>query len=62
MSRIYESDSQNTTASEKEVAQFEALADQWWDEKGDFAPLHKINPVRLAFIRDHLCAHFADCL
>ena len=58
MSRIYESDSQNTTASEKEVAQFEALADQWWDAKGDFAPLHKINPVRLAFIRDHLCAYF----
>ena len=47
-----------TTASEKEVRRFEALADQWWDTEGAFAPLHKINPVRMTFIRDHLCAHF----
>lgn len=58
MSRKYETDNQQITASEQEVTQFEALADQWWDAEGDFAPLHKINPVRLAFIRDHLCEHF----
>ena len=47
-----------TTASDKEVDQFEALADQWWDPEGAFAPLHKINPVRMTFIRDHLVSHF----
>ncbi len=47
-----------TTASAAEVSQFAALADQWWDSAGDFAPLHKLNPVRLTFIRDHLCAQF----
>lgn len=42
----------------REVAAFEAMADSWWDPKGKFRPLHQINPVRVAFIRDHLAAHF----
>ncbi|WP_447553012.1 bifunctional 2-polyprenyl-6-hydroxyphenol methylase/3-demethylubiquinol 3-O-methyltransferase UbiG [Vreelandella sp. EE22] len=33
-----------------EVAKFEALASQWWDEQGEFKPLHDINPLRLDFI------------
>ena len=45
----------DTSVADEEVARFAALADQWWDPEGDFAPLHKINPVRLEFIRDHLC-------
>jgi 2-polyprenyl-6-hydroxyphenyl methylase/3-demethylubiquinone-9 3-methyltransferase len=36
----------------EEVARFSALAAKWWDPKGEFAPLHKFNPVRLGFIRD----------
>ena len=44
-----------TSIVNEEVARFTALADQWWDPVGDFAPLHKINPVRLNFIRNHLC-------
>ncbi len=44
-----------TSVAEDEVARFTAMADQWWDPTGDFAPLHKINPIRLEFIRDHLC-------
>jgi 2-polyprenyl-6-hydroxyphenyl methylase/3-demethylubiquinone-9 3-methyltransferase len=43
-----------------EVAQFNALAAQWWDESGPMAPLHRINPVRLQFIRDALGAHFGE--
>src|SRR5260221_4762785 len=42
-----------------EVAKFSALAAQWWDPAGKFAPLHKFNPVRLAFIRAEAVAHFA---
>jgi 2-polyprenyl-6-hydroxyphenyl methylase/3-demethylubiquinone-9 3-methyltransferase len=41
-----------------EVAKFSALAAEWWDPGGKFAPLHKFNPVRLAFIRDQAAAHF----
>jgi len=41
-----------------EVAKFSALAAEWWDPAGKFAPLHKFNPVRLGFIRDTASAHF----
>lgn len=34
------------------------MAEAWWDPDGEFRPLHKLNPVRLAFIRDRLAAHF----
>jgi 2-polyprenyl-6-hydroxyphenyl methylase/3-demethylubiquinone-9 3-methyltransferase len=42
----------------QEVAQFSALAAEWWDPDGKFRPLHRLNPVRLAYIRDTLIAHF----
>lgn len=38
-----------------EIERFDALAEDWWDESGPMAPLHKLNPVRLAYIRDRLC-------
>jgi 2-polyprenyl-6-hydroxyphenyl methylase/3-demethylubiquinone-9 3-methyltransferase len=41
-----------------EVTKFEAMAEAWWDPSGTFAPLHKFNPVRLAFIRDKAAAIF----
>jgi len=41
-----------------EVAKFSALAAEWWDPAGKFAPLHKFNPVRLAFIRQEAAARF----
>lgn len=41
-----------------EVERFSALAAKWWDPRGDFAPLHKFNPVRLGFIRDQALARF----
>jgi 2-polyprenyl-6-hydroxyphenyl methylase / 3-demethylubiquinone-9 3-methyltransferase len=41
-----------------EVEKFSALAAQWWDPTGKFAPLHKFNPVRLKFIRETAAAHF----
>ncbi|TCS65094.1 bifunctional 2-polyprenyl-6-hydroxyphenol methylase/3-demethylubiquinol 3-O-methyltransferase UbiG [Varunaivibrio sulfuroxidans] len=44
------------TVSEDEVARFTAIAESWWDAKGKFRPLHQINPVRIAYIRDHVCA------
>jgi len=43
----------------EEVAKFARLAAEWWNPHGKFAVLHKFNPVRLAFIRDHVTARFA---
>ncbi len=40
------------------VAVFSAIADQWWDPKGKFAPLHHFNPIRLGFIRDQALTRF----
>lgn len=47
-----------TTIDPAEVEKFSAIADEWWDPFGKFKPLHKFNPVRLAYIRDGACAHF----
>jgi 2-polyprenyl-6-hydroxyphenyl methylase/3-demethylubiquinone-9 3-methyltransferase len=42
-----------------EVERFSRIAAEWWDPKGKFAPLHRFNPVRLAFIREQGLAHFS---
>ncbi|MBB6252492.1 bifunctional 2-polyprenyl-6-hydroxyphenol methylase/3-demethylubiquinol 3-O-methyltransferase UbiG [Nitrospirillum iridis] len=47
-----------TTVDPGEIQRFSAIAAEWWDEAGKFRPLHKLNPVRLEYIRDRLCAHF----
>ncbi|KAF0112746.1 MAG: bifunctional 3-demethylubiquinone-9 3-methyltransferase/2-octaprenyl-6-hydroxy phenol methylase [Rhodospirillaceae bacterium] len=46
------------TASTTELAKFQAMAESWWDPEGPFKPLHRFNPVRIRYIRDHLAAHF----
>lgn len=48
----------HTTINDAEIAKFTAMAEEWWNPKGKFKPLHKFNPVRLGFIREHLLAHF----
>lgn len=47
-----------TTINAAEAAHFGALAADWWDPKGSSAMLHKLNPVRLGFIRRAIDAHF----
>ncbi|MGQ2991005.1 MAG: bifunctional 2-polyprenyl-6-hydroxyphenol methylase/3-demethylubiquinol 3-O-methyltransferase UbiG [Brevundimonas sp.] len=41
-----------------DVARFSAQAAEWWDAKGPFAPLHRFNPARLAFVRDRAAERF----
>jgi 2-polyprenyl-6-hydroxyphenyl methylase / 3-demethylubiquinone-9 3-methyltransferase len=43
---------------EAEVEKFNRLASDWWDPKGRMKPLHKFNPVRLAYLRKTMIAHF----
>ena len=33
-----------------EIKKFDDLASRWWDQKGEFKPLHEMNPIRLNFI------------
>lgn len=47
-----------TTIDPNEAAHFGALAADWWDPNGSSAMLHKLNPVRLGFVRRMINAHF----
>jgi 2-polyprenyl-6-hydroxyphenyl methylase/3-demethylubiquinone-9 3-methyltransferase len=47
-----------STVDPAEVAKFSKLSDEWWDPNGKMAPLHKINPLRLTYIRDAACRKF----
>lgn len=40
-----------------ELDRFSALAETWWDAAGPMAPLHRLNPTRIGYIRDRACAH-----
>ncbi|WP_260582408.1 bifunctional 2-polyprenyl-6-hydroxyphenol methylase/3-demethylubiquinol 3-O-methyltransferase UbiG [Sphingopyxis sp. PET50] len=46
------------TINPNEAAHFGALAADWWDPHGSSAMLHKLNPVRLAYIRGRIDAHW----
>ncbi len=52
-----ESPSHSASVDPDEVAKFAALAGDGWDPAGTVAPLHKLNPARLTFIRDRIAAH-----
>lgn len=47
-----------STVDPAEVARFSQLSDEWWDPNGRMAPLHRINPLRLGWIRDTACRKF----
>ncbi|MCW1383293.1 bifunctional 2-polyprenyl-6-hydroxyphenol methylase/3-demethylubiquinol 3-O-methyltransferase UbiG [Novosphingobium sp. KCTC 2891] len=48
-----------TTIRPEEASHFGKLAADWWDPKGSSAMLHRLNPVRLGFLREQVDAHFA---
>lgn len=48
----------SSTIKPEEAAHFGALAADWWDPKGSSAMLHRLNPVRLTYIRDAIDLHF----
>jgi 2-polyprenyl-6-hydroxyphenyl methylase / 3-demethylubiquinone-9 3-methyltransferase len=50
--------SPGSTVDPAEIAKFSKLSETWWDPKGKMAPLHKINPLRLTYIRDAACRKF----
>src|SRR5919199_3506610 len=48
----------SSTVDPDEVARFERLAKDWWDPNGPMRALHRLNPVRLAYVRDEACRRF----
>jgi 2-polyprenyl-6-hydroxyphenyl methylase/3-demethylubiquinone-9 3-methyltransferase len=47
-----------TSVVQAEIEQFGKLAGDWWDPKGASAMLHKLNPVRLTYVRDWIDQHW----
>jgi len=48
----------NATIRPEEAAHFGALAADWWEPRGSSAMLHRLNPVRLGFIREAIDSHW----
>lgn len=50
----------NTKSSlnQQEIDNFSKDSSEWWDIDGPFAPLHRLNPVRMQYIRDTILQHF----
>ncbi len=47
-----------TTVDPAEIERFSRIAEEWWDPAGKFAPLHRLNPVRIGYIRDRAATHW----
>ena len=41
-----------------EIARFDAIGEDWWNPEGSMRALHRINPVRIAWLRDLIAGHF----
>ena len=52
------SNATSATIRPEEAAHFGKLAAEWWDPNGSSAMLHKLNPVRLGFLRHAVDSHF----
>jgi 2-polyprenyl-6-hydroxyphenyl methylase / 3-demethylubiquinone-9 3-methyltransferase len=60
--------SPGSSVDPEEIARFSSLSEEFWDPRGKMRMLHRLNPVRLRFIRDAACGKFErdprrlDCL
>src|SRR5471032_821290 len=68
MVRMADPNARASSIDTAEVERFSRMAADWWNPRGVMAPLHKLNPVRLGYIRDKAAARFGrdpkklDCL
>jgi 2-polyprenyl-6-hydroxyphenyl methylase / 3-demethylubiquinone-9 3-methyltransferase len=49
---MMQSNTHTTNVDSAELTKFSDLAHRWWDEQGEFASLHHINPLRLGWINE----------
>jgi 2-polyprenyl-6-hydroxyphenyl methylase/3-demethylubiquinone-9 3-methyltransferase len=55
---MIKSEAMRNTVDQKEIQAFSKDAAHWWDQDGPFKPLHRLNPVRLSYIKEKICAHY----
>ena len=48
----------NNTINKKEIEKFSKIAEEWWDPKGKFKPLHNFNPLRISYLKDNIVKTF----
>jgi len=48
----------NNTINKKEIEKFSKISEEWWNPNGKFKPLHKFNPIRIAYIKDNIIKTF----
>ena len=46
------------TINKKEIEKFSKIAEEWWDPKGKFKPLHNFNPLRISYLKDNIIKTF----
>ena len=47
-----------STIDTDELAYYDRLANEWWDEAGKFWPLHRLNRLRETYLKQQICQHF----
>ena len=47
-----------STINKEEIQKFSDIAEEWWDVKGKFKPLHLFNPIRIEYIIEKIKRHF----
>ena len=47
-----------STINKEEIQKFSNLAEEWWDVKGKFKPLHMFNPIRIEYITEKIKQHY----
>ena len=47
-----------TSLNQQEIENFSKDSAHWWDLNGPFAPLHRLNPTRMSYIRDQIIKHY----
>ena len=47
----------NNTINKEEIENFKIIK-EWWDPIGKFKPLHKFNPIRISYIKEHIINTF----
>ncbi len=55
---MIKSEDMRNTVDQKEIQAFSKDAAHWWDQDGPFKPLHRLNPVRLTYIKEQICVHY----
>ena len=55
-------DINKSNSSQEEIKKFNELANEWWDPKGGFESLHKLNPLRFEYIKNATSINNKKCI